>query len=119
MKLNRNFLSLYLATFLVVLVCSCSKSSGTSTPPTSASNSVSIAGMAFGPSTLTVKVGTIVTWKNNDGITHTVTSNDGTSFSSGNLASGASFSFTTTTTGTFAYHCTIHPGMVGSLVVTQ
>jgi len=74
--------------------------------------------MAFSPLSLSVKVGTTVTWKNNDGIAHTVTSNDGTSFN-GNLAAGGSFSYTTKTVGTFDYHCTIHPGMTGTLIVTQ
>ena len=75
--------------------------------------------MAFGPATLTVKTGTTVTWKNNDDIAHTVTSDDGTTFDSGTLAAGASFSFTANTGGTYAYHCTIHSGMTATLIVTN
>lgn len=80
---------------------------------------VTIANMSFGPSSLSVKVGTTVTWKNTDGYAHTVTSNDGTSFDSGNLAGGASFSYKATAVGTYDYHCRIHSGMTGTLTVTQ
>jgi len=75
--------------------------------------------MTFSPSTITVKLGTTVSWKNTDGYAHTVTSDDGTNFNSGNLGAGASFSYATKAVGTFDYHCNIHSGMTGTLVVTQ
>ncbi len=118
MKQNQILVLACMMLLSIVIVISCSKSK-TSSSGTPSSNTVNIANMAFAPLSLTVKVGTTVTWKNNDGITHTVTSNDGTSFNSGNLSAGSSFSYTTTTTGTFDYHCTIHAGMVGTLIVTQ
>jgi plastocyanin len=74
---------------------------------------VQIANFAFSPSTLEVKVGTTVTWTNAD----TVTSDDG-SFASNDLNQGASFSFTFTTAGTYAYHCGVHPGMKATVTVT-
>ncbi len=119
MKTSNLFLCICLTIFVSVFTSSCSKSSGNNgNAQTGASNSVSIAGMAFGPSSLTVKNGTTVIWKNNDPIAHTVTSNDGTSFNSGPLNSGATFSYTAKTPGTFGYHCTIHPGMTATLIVT-
>jgi plastocyanin len=78
---------------------------------------VNISGSAFSPANVTVRVGDIVRWTNNDGIAHTVTANGG-AFNSGNLNNGATFSYTTTATGTFAYFCAIHPGMTGTVVVT-
>jgi plastocyanin len=42
---------------------------------------------------------------------------DGNGFGSGALAQGASFSFTFARPGTYAYHCSIHPSMHGSVVV--
>jgi plastocyanin len=42
---------------------------------------------------------------------------DTNSFASGNLQPGGSFSFTFTRPGTYAYHCSIHPSMHGSVVV--
>ena len=79
---------------------------------------VSISNFAFNPSITTVRVGTRVTWTNNDPTPHTVTSDSG-SFGSGTLATGQSFSLTFNTPGTFTYHCAIHPMMTGTIVVTQ
>ncbi len=67
---------------------------------------------SFSPNSLTVKVGTKVTWTNHDSVTHTVTSNQGTFNSS--VPPGSNFSFTFTKAGTYAYHCNIHP-YIGSL----
>ncbi len=102
---------------------SCSKSNtgynGNTTPPPGAANAVTISNMAFSPSSLTVKAGTTVTWTNKDGYAHTVTADDGTTFSSGNVAGGTTFSFSPATPGTYNYHCNIHSGMKAILVVTQ
>lgn len=78
-------------------------------------NSVSIAGFAFSPSTVTVPVGTTVTWTNKDSAEHTVI---GDGFKSNNLSKGGSFSFTFGQAGTFQYRCGYHPGMTGKVVVT-
>ena len=77
---------------------------------------------AFSPATLTVKVGTTVTWTNMTQAPHTVTSDDGKSFDSGIAtpipASGGTFSFTFKQAGTFGYHCQIHPFMKATIIVT-
>jgi len=70
----------------------------------------------FGPATITVDVGTEVTWTNTDGAPHTSTA-DGGAWDSGSLGQGESFSFTPNEAGTFAYFCAIHPSMVGELIV--
>lgn len=82
----------------------------------SAANEVFIQGSAFSPATITVTAGTKVTWTNKDGMAHTVTSNTGL-FNSGNMNNNAVFSFTFATAGTYHYHCAIHPGMTGTVVV--
>ena len=91
----------------------------TPTPtPTTATNSgksVSIMNFSFSPNSLTVTVGTKVTWTNHDSVTHTVTANQG-AFNSPVLP-GSSFSFTFTKAGTYAYHCMIHPYMMATIVV--
>ncbi len=79
---------------------------------------VSIAGMAFTPQDLLVKVGTKITWTNNDGFAHHVLGNNGGP-DSGILAAGASYSYTYTTVGSFPYHCSIHPSMTGSVTMTN
>jgi plastocyanin len=71
---------------------------------------------AYMPGEITVAAGTTVTWVNTDAVPHTTTS-DGAGWNSGTLAAGGRFSFAFQTAGTFPYHCTIHPGMVGTVVV--
>jgi plastocyanin len=61
-------------------------------------------------------VGTRVTWRNTDSISHTSTSN-ATGWNSGIIAPGREFSFSFQTAGRFPYHCAIHPDMVGTVVV--
>jgi plastocyanin len=103
-----------------IAIISCGKSSGygnnnTSTPPPVA-NAVSIVNMSFSPATLTVPVGTNVTWTNNDNMTHTVTS-DASGFDSGDITMGSKYSRVFSVAGTYTYHCTIHPAMKGTIVV--
>ncbi len=77
---------------------------------------VEIRNMKFEPATLTVTAGTRVTWVNDDTSPHTVT-DKGKAFRSAALDSKDSFSYTFRTPGEFIYFCTIHPMMVGRIVV--
>lgn len=77
---------------------------------------VQIKGFAFNPGSLSVAVGTKVTWTNDDSVAHTVTANDG-SFDSGQLQPGSSFSHTFSKAGTIAYHCNNHPSMTATIIV--
>ena len=90
----------------------------TSTPTVTQTGNaaVTIQNLAFSPATLTVSAGTTVTWTNNDSTTHTVTSDTGL-FDSGQMSPGSHFSHTFNDTGTFAYHCTIHTTMHGTITV--
>ncbi len=72
---------------------------------------------AFSPAVIQVTAGTTVTWTNADTDTHTVTFMP-MMVSSGNLTTGASFSFTFTTPGTYDYFCMYHQGMIGRVIVT-
>lgn len=81
--------------------------------PSTGGNTVDISGFAFNPRSLTVSVGTTVTWTNNNGVSHTVTADDGT-FDSGTLAESAQFSFTFDTPGTYPYYCEFHGGAGGT-----
>jgi plastocyanin len=93
-----------------------SASTAATTTAATAINAATIKGFSFQPDVLKVKVGAKVTWTNDDTVAHTVTA-DTNSFASGNLQPGGSFSFTFTRPGTYAYHCSIHPSMHGSVVV--
>jgi plastocyanin len=81
-------------------------------------NAVSIGNFAFVPATLTVAVGSTVTWTNQDEEPHTVVANDG-SFRSPGMGSQATYSHTFATAGKFDYVCSIHPFMHATVVVTQ
>jgi len=80
-------------------------------------NTVKMSGMTFSPASLSITAGTTVTFFNDDNTTHTVTE-DGGVFDSGNVAPGASYKHTFATGGTVKYHCKIHSGMKGSVVVS-
>jgi plastocyanin len=71
---------------------------------------------AYSPDSLSVATGSTVTWTNTDVIAHTSTS-DGNAWNSQTILPGGRFSFTFQTAGTYTYHCTIHPGMVGTVMV--
>lgn len=77
---------------------------------------VSISGLAFNPGPVTVHVGDIVRWTNNDAVGHTVTA-DGGAFGSALLGAGAVFTYTATAAGSFPYHCQVHPSMTGTVTV--
>jgi len=80
-------------------------------------NEVWMQGNTFSPGTRTVNVNTTVTWTNKNGAAHTVTSDNGGFTSSGNIAGGGTYSFTFTAAGTYNYHCTLHSGMTGKVIV--
>ena len=73
---------------------------------------------SYNPNPVEVKVGETVTWINDDSVIHTATSTDGT-FDSGIMRNGQSFSYTFDTAGEYPYYCTLHPNMVGTVVVTE
>jgi plastocyanin len=75
-----------------------------------------LANRAYAPADLTVDLGTTITWTNNDSVAHTSTS-DAPGWNSGIIAPRATYSTTFQAAGTFAYHCSIHPGMVGRITV--
>jgi plastocyanin len=77
--------------------------------------SVKIQNSLFMPKTLTIAVGTKVTWTNTDPTGHNATFSG---FASPTLGAGKSWSHKFTTVGTFKYHCTLHPEMTGKVVVT-
>ncbi len=79
---------------------------------------VDITDFTFAPASLTVAVGTAVTWTNHDDEPHTVVARDG-SFHSPALDTNATYRFTFSTPGTFDYICSIHPMMTATVVVTK
>jgi amicyanin len=81
-----------------------------------ASGSVTIADFSFTPGTITINQGDTVTWVNNGPTPHSATSSNG-AFDTGILRKGQSGSHTFSEAGTFAYICTPHPYMKGTVIV--
>jgi plastocyanin len=77
---------------------------------------VKVDNFTFAPPTLTVPVNSTVTWVNKDDIPHVIAANDG-SFKSKALDTDQKFSYTFSKAGTYSYFCSIHPKMVGKIVV--
>jgi plastocyanin len=73
---------------------------------------------SYSPNPAEVKVGEVATWVNEDSAAHTATSTDGT-FDSDILLRGQTYNFTFGTVGEYPYFCTLHPEMVGRVIVTE
>jgi plastocyanin len=85
------------------------------TPITIVNGAQVLTNTAYSPNPLTISAGATVTWTNKDTTTHTATSDTGVF--NGTVGPNAQFSFTFPNKGTFTYHCSLHPNMVGSVVV--
>lgn len=118
-----------LSILFFILLIGCSKSDYGSSPynntntGTPGSNEVFIQNISFSPKSLTVTMGTTVKWTNKDNVAHTVTSGtpgspNGT-FDSGNLGSGATFSYAFNTKGSFSYYCKLHQDVMTGTVTVQ
>jgi plastocyanin len=107
----------------------------TSTTSAPAGPVINLSSLMFNPSTTTVEVGTTVSWRNDEAITHTVTSGrfegvdkttglrssqdpDGT-FEAKLAGKGKAFSFTFTKPGSYTYYCDIHQGMNATITVVD
>ena len=99
-------------------------------PMSPAAEQVSIMEYAYSPQSVSIKVGTSVTWTNNGTLAHTATS-DGGAFNSGQIGAATgggaygggtapgSYTVTFSSAGTYAYHCANHPTqMSGTITVT-
>lgn len=77
---------------------------------------VKIDNFSFSPEALTVRVDAVVTWTNMDDVPHVIASNDGV-FKSKGLDTDDKYSYRFTKPGTYLYYCSIHPKMIGKIVV--
>lgn len=111
-----------LAASLLLLSNCGSSSSPTPTPnPGAADVTISVVGIngasSFNPNPTTVTAGQTVSWKNNDSAVHQMVQ-DTPGFSSTSVSAGQSTTaIALSTRGTLTYHCSIHPTMVGTIVV--
>jgi plastocyanin len=101
------------ALFVLPVLLAVSLGASAETPDTT----VDIRDFSFSPTATTVTVGTTVRWKNLDGEPHTVRSVDATAFASNALDQNDSYAVKFDKPGTYKYVCSIHPQMVGTIVV--
>ncbi|MGA7075384.1 MAG: plastocyanin/azurin family copper-binding protein [Halobacteriota archaeon] len=77
---------------------------------------MAIPDFSFQPASLTIQRGTSVTWRNDASVSHQIVS-DTNAFSSPVLSPGASYTHVFDQSGTYPYHCAIHPSMTGTITV--
>lgn len=97
---------------LILLQSSQAVSADSKLPPAE----VQVDNFTFGPETLTIPVDSTVTWLNKDDVPHVIASNDGV-FRSKALDTDDKYSYTFTKPGTYEYFCSVHPKMVGKIIV--
>jgi plastocyanin len=121
MSLGRSTLGLSLLAIVLALAGSACGSSSPSAPTASAAVPISMLGdrgrRSYSPNPATMRVGQTVAWKNTDSTAHDATQDAGRFTTTTVNAGATSAPLTMSTAGTFTYHCTIHPGMVGTITV--
>ena len=79
---------------------------------------ISIKSFMFSPSVVKIEAGSVVTWINHDDEPHTVVSDTGL-FRSSAIDTNEKFVFTFDKPGTYHFTCSIHPKMIGTIVVNR
>ena len=112
---------------LAVAILGCGGGGGDTTPTTpttpnppggpTVTTAVTMQSNTFNPAGIQVSPGATVTWTNSDGIPHNVTFSDATITGSGNFSTGTRSIVMPTAAATYAYHCTFHGGMTGTVKV--
>ena len=108
------------ALLLGVLAVGCTSQPASSPAPAVAGTQISIKGFAFNPNQPSVAKGATITWSNDDGTTHTVTSGVPGTLSGKfdqRVEPGKTFSFTFSESGTYDFFCNIHNSMRGTITV--
>jgi plastocyanin len=109
---------------LVLAGCGGGNDNGSGSSSSSGSSSgntvtIDMKNIKFAPQDATVKGGQTVKWVNQDTVDHDVSAKSGADFKSDLFGNGKSFEWKADKAGTVSYVCTVHPGMVGTLKVTQ
>ena len=100
---------------MAALVCAAALAWAGVVSAAGATHTIVIEGVKFEPEALTVNRGDTVVWVNKDPFPHTVTAKG--SFDSHDIAAGKSWKYTPSKAGEYAYVCTLHPNMKGTLTV--
>ena len=111
-----------IAIFMTLLAAGCGKDNPTSsnnTPPPDGNPGtiIVISNFTYSPSSITISPGDTITWRNDDAVGHTVTSDSGSELNSPLLSQGQTYQHIFSSAGSFPYHCTVHPNMTASVTV--
>lgn len=119
---RRRALPVLVAVLMVALLVTagCSESGAATQDPIPGSGGgdvmVEMVGSKFEPETVTVEAGGSITWVNLDSVSHNAVADDG-SWKTEIFSEGGSVTLTFDTPGTYSYVCTLHPRMVGTVIV--
>jgi plastocyanin len=116
MNLTRNPQGLLSMGAILCAFAACVSLAASAAAAAAEAGKIEVKDFMFSPTTLTVSVGSKVIWVNKDDEPHTVVSDTGV-FRSGAIDTDESFSFTFDKPGTYHFTCSIHPRMVGTIVV--
>jgi len=100
----------------IVLLLAGSPNATANDQQSAANAEVTIDNFRFGPQAVTVPVGATVTWTNRDDTPHTIVSTEGV-FKSKVRDTDEKFSYTFTKAGKYPYYCSVHPKMIGQIIV--
>lgn len=118
--MKRHIRKVFLCAGLLGVVASAAMIHGSqmarATEEKNAAASITIDNFSFTPKEITVAAGTTITWVNHDDVPHTVVSPD-KKFRSKALDTDDRFSFTFKDAGTYNYFCSVHPIMIGKIIV--
>ena len=87
-----------------------------SVAPTANGVTVVIGDFEFSPSSVTIKAGETVTWRNEDGVPHDAT---GDSWTTGSISSGDAYTKAFAVPGTYSYRCKVHPAMKPATIIVR
>lgn len=103
---------------LRLVLCAAFLAGSAGAPARAADATVHIDNFSFSPALITVVAGTTITWDNRDDIPHTVTeASSPPQFRSPAMDTDGKFSHEFTAPGTYHYFCSLHPHMLGTVVV--
>ena len=85
--------------------------------PSAKTINISIINFTFNPGVISINRGDTIIWTNNDSVPHQIKGDNLSNLGGQVMSNGQTYSYTFNDTGTFAYHCNIHPSMTGSIIV--
>jgi plastocyanin len=106
-----------IALLFVLLNAGCTQQAQNQGTNQTGGKTVNLKNFAFDPAELKIKTGDTVVWTNKDSVVHNIVSDSGGEIISPTISVGGTYSRTFNTVGEYPYHCEIHAGMKGKIIV--